>query len=122
MQGHGKIAFIDEVDPASARGLWRRLRQAWQRVARLAQREPRRLRLCESLPLGDRRFVAVIEFEKARFLVGGTSASLVLLSRLGSEQGCANASFANGGDSREIATDGCPRSLDADSNKRKERP
>jgi flagellar biogenesis protein FliO len=54
----------------------------WERVLRLSRRTPRRLRLCESLPLGDRRFVAVVEFEAARFLVGGTPASLVLLSRL----------------------------------------
>jgi flagellar biogenesis protein FliO len=48
-----------------------------------SRRTPRRLRLCESLSLGDRRFVAVVEFEQARFLVGGTSASLVLLAQLG---------------------------------------
>jgi flagellar biogenesis protein FliO len=46
-------------------------------------RAPRRLRLCESLPLGERRFVAVVEFENARFLLGGTPSALVLLSRLG---------------------------------------
>jgi flagellar biogenesis protein FliO len=54
----------------------------WQR-GRSLKREPRRLRLCESLPLGERRFVAVVEFDGERFLVGGTSSSLVLLSRLG---------------------------------------
>src|SRR5438132_10706609 len=54
----------------------------WKRVLRLSRRAPRRLRLCESLPLGERRFVAVVEFEAARFLVGGTASSMVLLSRL----------------------------------------
>lgn len=54
----------------------------WKFLARLGRRESRRLRLCESLPLGERRFVAVIEFDAARFLVGGTPSSLVLLSRL----------------------------------------
>jgi flagellar biogenesis protein FliO len=54
----------------------------WERVLRLHRRAPRRLRLCESLPLGERRFVAVVEFEESRFLVGGTPSSLVLLSRL----------------------------------------
>jgi hypothetical protein len=52
-------------------------------TAGMTRRAPRRLLLCESLPLGERRFVAVVEFERARFLVGGTSASLVLLARLG---------------------------------------
>ncbi len=56
----------------------------WERLGRLGRRAPRRLRLCESLPLGERRFVAVIEFERSRFLVGGTSASLVLLAKLDS--------------------------------------
>jgi flagellar biogenesis protein FliO len=54
----------------------------WERVLRLSRRQPKRLKLCESLPLGERRFVAVVEFDAARFLVGGTSSSLVLLSRL----------------------------------------
>lgn len=54
----------------------------WERVLRLSRRAPKRLRLCESLALGERRFVAVVEFESARFLVGGTPSSLVLLSRL----------------------------------------
>ncbi len=59
-----------------------RLIALWRRVLRLSRRAPKGLRLCESLPLGERRFVAVVEFEKARFLVGGTPSSLVLLSRL----------------------------------------
>lgn len=54
----------------------------WEQMLQLRRRAPRRLRLCESLPLGERRFVAVVEFERSRFLVGGTSASLVLLARL----------------------------------------
>ncbi len=58
-------------------------RALWERVLRLGRHAPKRLRLCESLPLGERRFVAVIEFDASRFLVGGTASSLVLLSRLG---------------------------------------
>jgi flagellar biogenesis protein FliO len=67
---------------ASAGGLRERSLGLWERIKRLVRREPRRLRLCESLPLGERRFVAVVEFDAARFLVGGTASSLVLLSRL----------------------------------------
>jgi len=59
-----------------------RVLEFWERVLRLGRRAPRRLRLCESLPLGERRFVAVVEFEAERFLVGGTPSSMVLLSRL----------------------------------------
>ena len=57
-------------------------RALWQRIVRFTRKAPRQLRLAESLPLGERRFVAVLEFEEARFLVGGTSSSLVLLTRL----------------------------------------
>jgi len=57
-------------------------RALWRWVTGLSRQAPRRLRLCASLPLGERRFVAVIEFEKSRFLVGGTSSSLVLLADL----------------------------------------
>lgn len=58
------------------------IRRWWTRIRQSGRRRPRRLRLCESLALGERRFVAVVEFEQARFLLGGTSASLVLLARL----------------------------------------
>jgi flagellar biogenesis protein FliO len=60
--------------------------ELWGRVLRLSRRAPKSLRLCESLPLGERRFVAVVEFERARFLVGGTPSSVVLLSRLEDSQ------------------------------------
>jgi flagellar biogenesis protein FliO len=70
------------ADPSPQKELSRRALRIWQRLLQLSRRQPRRLRLCESLPLGDRRFVAVIEFEESRFLLGGTSASLVLLARL----------------------------------------
>jgi flagellar biogenesis protein FliO len=69
---------------------WRRMRILAERVLRLGRREPRRLRLCESLPLGERRFVAVVEFERSRFLVGGTTASLALLARLEDSDCAAN--------------------------------
>lgn len=47
-------------------------------------RRSRTLRVAETLSLGDKRFVAVIEFEGSRFLLGGTSSSLALLTRLDS--------------------------------------
>lgn len=47
-----------------------------------AQR-PRRLRLVESLPMGERRFVAVVSIDGHEFLVGATSHSMALLGELG---------------------------------------
>lgn len=48
----------------------------------LRSRKTRRLRVRESLSLGERRFLAVIEFDSQEFLVGGTGSSLALLARM----------------------------------------
>jgi len=59
------------------------LKNLWQWVRRaVMSRKARRLRVCETLSLGDRRFVAVIEFDRQEFLVGGSGNSLELLARL----------------------------------------
>jgi len=46
-------------------------------------RLPRQLCLRETLALGERRFVAVVEFERRKFLIGGTGSSLSMLANLG---------------------------------------
>ena len=46
------------------------------------RRRERALRVCETLPLGDRRFLMVVQFEQRRFLVGATNHSISLLERL----------------------------------------
>jgi flagellar biogenesis protein FliO len=46
------------------------------------QRAHKSLRLCENLSLGEKRFVAVVEVDGERFLLGGSSASVSLLTRL----------------------------------------
>ncbi|MGB8771254.1 MAG: flagellar biosynthetic protein FliO [Candidatus Korobacteraceae bacterium] len=61
--------------------LWARVLGAFAAVR--VGRKPRRLRLCESLSLGEKRFVAVIQYEGQQFLVGGGASSLSLLARLG---------------------------------------
>jgi len=62
--------------------LWQIAAGWWRSISRLRRSRPKRLRLCESLPLGEHRFVAVVEFEQSRYLIGGTQGSLVLLSSL----------------------------------------
>jgi flagellar biogenesis protein FliO len=52
------------------------LRRLWRRPA------PRQLRLCETLALGERRFLAVIECERQKFLIGGSGSSVALLTQL----------------------------------------
>jgi len=59
----------------------------WSAIRRIPRREffcraERQLRLCETLSLGSRGFLAVVRFEEQRFLVGGTNQSLALLADL----------------------------------------
>jgi flagellar biogenesis protein FliO len=48
----------------------------------LRRRPARRLRLSETLSLGEKRFLAVVQFQQQEFLVGGTGNSIALLARL----------------------------------------
>jgi len=42
----------------------------------------RQLRLRETLALGERRFIAVVEFEREKFLIAGTGSSVAMLTAL----------------------------------------
>ena len=57
-----------------------------------AVRPVKRLRVCEAVPLGDKRFVAVVQFESRRFLIGGAQNSVVLLTKLDEDS---TTSFSN---------------------------
>ena len=63
------------------------LSAAWQRLrCRLRlRREPRSLRVCDVASLGEKRFVAVVQYGSRRFLVGGGAGSVSLLSKLDHE-------------------------------------
>ena len=50
------------------------------------RRSTRRLRLSETLSLGEKRFLAVVQFQQQEFLVGGTGNSIALLARLDSSR------------------------------------
>ncbi|MGO9271849.1 MAG: flagellar biosynthetic protein FliO [Terriglobia bacterium] len=50
--------------------------------ALVRRREGHVMRLCETLSLGDRRFLAVVVVEEQRFLVGGAGNSIALLAQL----------------------------------------
>lgn len=56
------------------------LRQS--RLRRVVSRRKRRLRLRETLPLGERRMVALIEFDDQTLLIGVTGNSIALLTPL----------------------------------------
>jgi hypothetical protein len=61
------------------------LQEHWRRC--IAPRAARELRLCESLALGEKRFVAIVAVGSQRYLVGGTASTLSLLSELQANSG-----------------------------------
>jgi hypothetical protein len=54
---------------------------AWLRTQKLS-RPARKLRVCETVSLGDKRFAAVLEYDGQRFLLGGAAQSVQLLTEL----------------------------------------
>lgn len=65
---------------------WRRAIRKFLHSLAIRRRE-RTLRLCETLPLGEKRLLAVVQFEGRRFLIGATNQSISLLDRLDSAAG-----------------------------------
>ncbi len=65
--------------------LGKTLRLITSRMVQLVRPAEKRLRLCESLSLGDKRMVAVIEFGRRQLLVGVTPAAVSLLAELPDE-------------------------------------
>ena len=79
------------MNPAGGKNLWaaagRIFTVVTERAARVQKRfqrrrSMRRLRLSETLSLGEKRFLAVVQFQRQEFLVGGTGNSIALLARL----------------------------------------
>ena len=60
--------------------LWARIAASFSSI-RVNRR--RALRLCETLSLGEKRFVAVVECDNQRFLLAGTQQNISLLQSLG---------------------------------------
>jgi flagellar biogenesis protein FliO len=62
------------------------VRAAFEKLSRPALWKRRRqLRVCETLSLGNRNFVAVIGYQQRRFLVAGTPTTISLLADVTSE-------------------------------------
>jgi flagellar biogenesis protein FliO len=63
-----------------------------------AHRQERRLRLCEMLSLGEKRFIAVVEYGQEKFLVAGTPQTISLLKKFdGNCEGIADSRRAGSG-------------------------
>ncbi len=59
---------------------WNALKWILQRAK--AQQARKNLRVCETVSLGEKRFVAVVQVDEERFLIGGSSSAVSLLTRL----------------------------------------
>lgn len=59
---------------------WSALKWIGQRAK--AQQARKNLRVCENISLGEKRFVAIVQVDDERFLIGGSSGSVSLLTRL----------------------------------------
>jgi hypothetical protein len=46
------------------------------------QRNAKAMRLCETISLGDKRFLAIVQVDEERILIGGSSSTVALLTRL----------------------------------------
>lgn len=55
---------------------------AWLLRKAKAQHARKNLRVCESVSLGEKRFVAVVQVDGERFLIGGSPSSVAMLTRL----------------------------------------
>ena len=76
------------VTPIFRSGILRRLEHFRAHVARLwrSQHRRRSLVIQETAGLGEKRFVAVLQFERQRFLIGGGASSVTLLTTLPEEE------------------------------------
>jgi hypothetical protein len=48
-----------------------------------SQRTSKQLRVCETVSLGEKRFIAIIHVENRKFLIGGGASNVALLTQLG---------------------------------------
>ncbi|HXP81331.1 MAG TPA: flagellar biosynthetic protein FliO [Verrucomicrobiae bacterium] len=79
-----ELAPSAEGKPGNAEAAGSKLASFLNRIASLASahRRERRLRLCEMLSLGEKRFIAVVEYGQEKFLLAGTPQNISLLRRL----------------------------------------
>jgi flagellar biogenesis protein FliO len=73
-----------ERKPGHAEASGSRFASFLNRITSLAsaRRRERRLRLCEILSLGEKRFIAVVEYGQEKFLLAGTPQNISLLKSL----------------------------------------
>ncbi|MGI4828094.1 MAG: flagellar biosynthetic protein FliO [Janthinobacterium lividum] len=66
----------------SLRAAWR-----WLQRARAAQTAARRLRVTETISLGEKRFLSIIQVDDTQFLIGSSTTNVHLLAQLTPQPG-----------------------------------
>ena len=59
----------------------------WLQRTLAAQTAARRLRVTETVSLGDKRFLSIVQVDDAQFLIGSSATNVQLLAQLGSQPG-----------------------------------
>jgi len=74
---------ISKADESLCARLFPTFTAIWRRIRQVSPRQSKkRLRVCETVSLGEKRFVAVIQVDSEQFLVGGSSNSVSTLAHL----------------------------------------
>lgn len=79
------LSAVSMPEPVAAYGA--AVLRAWRWLTRhsrgvLMRGVPRRLRVAETVSLGEKRFVSILQVDGEQFLVGGSSSNVVLLAKL----------------------------------------
>jgi len=97
ISGYGlrsSVQPLQQNSPHILRSSFGHLRSAWRWLERkrAQQVSTRRLRVAETISLGEKRFVSIVQVDGAQFLIGGSSSSvqlLAVLDKLDSQQSIA---------------------------------
>lgn len=98
MRGSPQAAFTPRPEPQEQKAPTQPpLVRAWEWVrSKYVQTATKRLRVAETVSLGEKRFVSIVSVEGREFLIGGGSSGITLLAQLGQESEAAIASLKNG--------------------------
>jgi flagellar biogenesis protein FliO len=82
-----KAIAADPISTAEPIHAWAALLQVWKWLTRcsrgvLARGVSRRLKVAETVSLGEKRFISILQVDGEQFLVGGSASNVVLLARL----------------------------------------
>ena len=81
---HRNPAFLSVLRPFAGHLVtgWK-----WLERKRTQQLSARRLRVAETIQLGEKRFVSILQVDGAQFLIGGAAGNVSLLAMLSTEAG-----------------------------------